>query len=187
MESSSYLIHLFDCRSCHNFLVDTGAERSVLPHQTTRPPHGPHLVSTGGTVISAWGTQRSTVDFGGRQFTFPFVLATVPHPILVADFLAHHRLLVDLHNHQVLQSSTLEPLPTSATAAPLLLPFVAQLQTMPPPIRTLIAEFPTVFNSALQSARPDHGVQHHIQTTGPPVFAKVRRRRRMAPHCQGRI
>ncbi len=111
----------------------------------------------------------------GRQFTFPFVLAPVAHPILGADFLAHHRLLVNLYNHQVLQSSTLEPLPTSATAALLLSPFVAQLQTMPPPIRSLIAEFPTVFNSALQSARPNHGVQHHIQTTGPPVFTKTRR------------
>ena len=46
---------------------------------------------------------------------------------------------------------------------------------MPLPVRDLIAEFPTVFNSGIQASKPTHGVQHHIQTTGSPVFAKARR------------
>ena len=49
------------------------------------------------------------------------------------------------------------------------------MQHLPPPIRELVASYPTIFNSNLQSQRPTHGVQHFIETTGPPVFAKARR------------
>ncbi len=49
------------------------------------------------------------------------------------------------------------------------------MQTLSPPIRDLVASYPTVFNSNLQSQRPTHGVQHFIETTGPPVYAKARR------------
>ncbi len=132
------------------------------------------MVTADGSTLPAWGTQSIKVQFGDNNFIFPFVLAAVPYPILGADFLAHHRLLVDPHNQQVLLSSTLQPLPTSATTtAPS--PFIAHMKTLPPPIRDTVAAFPTVFNSNLQSQRPHHGIQHYIATSGPPVFAKARR------------
>ncbi len=79
-------------------LVDTGVEKSVLPHQSSKPPIGPHLISANGAAIPAWGVQPSTVQCGDNVYSFPFILATVPFPILGADFLAHHRLIVDPHN-----------------------------------------------------------------------------------------
>ncbi len=124
------LLHLFDRRSSANFLVDTGAERSVLPFTSNNSPTGPHLVTASGSTISAWGT---TVQFGDDSFNFTFVLAAVTYPILGADFLAHHHLLVDQPGRQVLHSATLPPLLASSTAS-IPSPFLAHKQTLSPPI-----------------------------------------------------
>ena len=48
---------------------------------------------------------------------------------------------------------------------------------MPPEFKDLLSEFPDVCNKdGVQFAgAPAHGVRHHIETSGPPVFAKARR------------
>ena len=53
--------------------------------------------------------------------------------------------------------------------------FLHSLSELPSSLQTLLHSFPTVFSSDLQNLSPHHGVQHHIHTTGPPVFAKARR------------
>ncbi len=110
----------------------------MLPHQSSQPPIGPHLVSANVAAIPAWGVQPTSVQFGNNVYRFWFVLAAVPFPILGADFLAHHRLLVDPHHHRVLRSADLQPLSASSTSAPPSSPFV--LQTMPLPIQDMVAE-----------------------------------------------
>ena len=107
LASGGQLLHLYDHRSRCNFLVDTGVEKSMLPHQSSQPPIGPHLVSANGAAIPAWGVQPTSVQFGDNVYCFLFVLAVVPFPIFGADFLAHHRLLVDTHHHRVLRSADL--------------------------------------------------------------------------------
>lgn len=154
--------------------MDTGAERSVLPHQSSQQPTGPLLYTADNNIVPAWGVRQQQVQFGDQLYSFDFVLAQVSYPILGADFLAFHRLLVDSHNKQVLPATTLIPLPSSTTTAPLS-PLIANLQSVPEPIRNLVASFPKVFNSDLAKQQHNHGVQHHIQTEGPPVFAHARR------------
>ena len=135
---------------------------------TSRPSHPLALISSPPMGRPFLLGERSPLLYSSA------ILATVPFPILGADFLPHHH-LVDPHNHQVPRSADLQPLPASSTSAPPSPPFVAHLQTMALPIWYLIAEFPTVFNSGIQASKPTHGVQHHIQTTRPPVFTKARR------------
>ncbi len=124
--------------------------------------------------MPAWGERNLTLSLGSFSCSFPFILAAVPYPILGTDFLAHHHLLVDTQHHQVLHSNNLQPLLTATTVVPPL-PLVAAIQAVPTPVHQLLSSFPTVFNPDIAASHPTHGVEHHIHTTGPPVFAKAHR------------
>ncbi len=48
------LIFLKDSKNNFNFLVDSGASISILPHSSSAPPTGPHLVGANGDVVPVW-------------------------------------------------------------------------------------------------------------------------------------
>lgn len=154
--------------------MDTGAQRSILPHQSTAPPTGPILNTADNTTIPAWGTRDLQLHIGSQHFKFNFVLAKVSYPILGADFLSHFHLIVDVHRRQVISSKTLIPL-ISSCFHPTPSPLIAQLHSVPPEVRDLVTAFPTVFSTTISNHQPQHGVQHHISTSGPPIFASARR------------
>jgi hypothetical protein len=83
------LIYLYDDFSHNNFLIDTGASRSVLPFSSIKPANGPPLFAADGNRIKTWGVRDLNLSFSGHKFDFSFVLAAVDKPILGADFLAH--------------------------------------------------------------------------------------------------
>ena len=97
--------------------MDTGASRSLIPHQSAAPASGPHLITADGQPISAWGTHKQTLQIGSFHFSFPFVLAAVAFPILGNDFLAAHHLLVDPALFAVLTA----PGPLPSTLSPSLM------------------------------------------------------------------
>ena len=43
---------------------------------------------------------------------------------------------------------------------------------MPDPFRPLLAQFPELVGSDFADLNPKHGVEHYMETSGPPVFAK---------------
>ena len=101
------------------------------------------------------------------------MLAAVAFPILGNDFLAALHLLIDPAQPAVIHRPSGCLLPLSPPISP---PSILHsLSELPPSHLTLFYSFPTVFSSDLQNLSPHHGVQHHIHTTGPPVFAKARR------------
>ena len=159
--------------------MDTGASQSIIPHHSFAPATGPHLITADGQPISAWGTRQQTLHIGSFNFSFSFVLAAVAFPILSNDFLAAHHLLVDPAQPALIHwpSGRLLPLasPSSSPSS-----FLHSLPDLSPPLQDLLQTFPTVFSSDLKNLSPHHGVQHHIHTTGPPVFAKARR---LDPSC----
>lgn len=160
------------------FLADTGAAVSVLPHTphpAFRSEHGPALAGADGKPIASWGVAHCRLSFGGRIFdNVPFVLAAVSKPILGADFFATHRLLIDTASCCVLDALTLTPLvvPDSPGRHS---GFVASLNHVSVPIRSLLARYPAIIGDGTASPRPLHGVEHSIETTGRPIFAKARR------------
>jgi hypothetical protein len=83
------------------FLVDTGAAYSVIPHTSAEKPVGPALKGADGSRISCWGPSTRTVNLAANSFTWNFVLAAVSIPIIGADFIKHHRLVVDLANEDL--------------------------------------------------------------------------------------
>jgi hypothetical protein len=80
------LVYLFDDCSSSNFLVDTGASRSVIPYSSSAFPSGPLLYAANGVRIKTWGLRELKLSFAGHPFTFSFILAAVDKPILGADF-----------------------------------------------------------------------------------------------------
>ena len=70
--STCNFIQLEDKSTGMQFLVDTGAALSLLPHKSTMPCTGTPLVSANGSAIKAWGFQNQTVTFGRSSFTINF-------------------------------------------------------------------------------------------------------------------
>jgi hypothetical protein len=99
------LIFLQDSRNNFTFLVNSDASISILPHSSSAPPTGPHLVGANGKQIPAWGLRR-TVCFSGHNFKFNFLLAAVATPILGMDFLARFELSIIPAKKQVLHAAS---------------------------------------------------------------------------------
>ena len=89
--STSRLFYLTDCSSGLRFLVDTGAEVSVIPPSRIDRKHQQSnlsLQAINNTSIPTFGNHSLTLDLGPRRsFCWVFIIAEVKNPILGADFL----------------------------------------------------------------------------------------------------
>ena len=109
------------------------------------------------------------MNYGPKRYAWKFIVADVFMPIIGADFLYYYSLAVDVR-HRIL-------IPTSSIVVK---PHVSAPQSFSAaasdPFDALRAEFADVFSENLPClAKKPHGIQHHIETKGPPVFAKFRR------------
>ena len=93
------------------FLIDTGAQVSVLPPAPvpakTEVSGGqlPRLEAANGSDDKVTGCYRQHLRLdGGPALSCEFVVADVATPILGANFLSHHRLTVDVR-HQTLRDA----------------------------------------------------------------------------------
>ena len=106
--TNSNRLHLFDLRSGLTFLVDTGASVSVLPKPKglRANPLSFKLYAANQTIINVYKIEPRTVEFEkGKQITWQFYTAEVPYPILGGDILAKFKLLPDLSNKTLVNSS----------------------------------------------------------------------------------
>ena len=89
MTSTSSLYYVMDQLSSRRFLVDTGAEVSVLPPGRERrgSKPGPSLKAANESNIKTYGTRFVKLQLPIGRFTWSFTLAEVSQPILGADFL----------------------------------------------------------------------------------------------------
>jgi hypothetical protein len=111
------MVFLQDDESKQQFLVDTDASSSVLPHSSKSTPAGPSISGADEKDIPCWGRLCRRLTFGLCTFFVTFLLAAVSRPILVLDFLSAHGLLVDPVGRQVLDSKSLKPLAKPPTVA----------------------------------------------------------------------
>ena len=107
-----------------------------------------------------------------QDYTWPFILADVKTPLLGADFLQANGLLVDLQSKRLVNatsfaSSTLRQ--SNQTSLGL------HHVTSDDPYSRLLEQFPTISRPEFSSKSVRHGVEHFIQTEGPPVHARARR------------
>lgn len=158
------------------FLVDTGAEVSVLPPTKAdrqRKPSGQTLRAANSTSIQTYGLKSLTIDIGLRRtFRWVFVIADVVHPLLGSDFLAYFDLDVSMRRHALVDSTT--RLSVTGVQSALV---SMEIRTLLPSSKfeDILREFPEVTKPCNLKLPPQHGVTHHIVTTGPPVSARPRR------------
>ena len=174
----SRLFFVTDRSSGLRFLVDTGAEVSVLPvswvsHSTS--PAGPTLQAVNHSTIATFGSTSRTINLGLRRtFRWVFLVADVKHPILGVDFLHYFNLLVDVSKGRLIDSITHLQVNGMLTAE------VSPSPSLPRPVgdeqfTALLQEFPSLISPVPKDTPVKHSVLHHIATTGPPVHARPRR------------
>ncbi|UYV83240.1 hypothetical protein LAZ67_23000261, partial [Cordylochernes scorpioides] len=167
-------LFITDRRSAYLFLVDTGAEVSVIPPpvKNARPSHK-QLFAANGSIIHTYGERHLELDLGlGRLFRWPFIIADVGVSIIGADFLQHYGLIVDLRNHRL--SDPVSSLHSIGQVSPS--PAVSiHLTIANSPYSRILRQFPELTSQNLVKSPPRHSVTHHIVTKGPPIAAKPRR------------
>lgn len=171
-------ILLADPLSKLNFLVDTGADISVLPAKYYRMGNKPDnlvLYAANGTPISTFGTKLLTLDFHLRRaFTWRFVIADVRQPIIGVDFLKHFNLLVDVKNNCLIDGTT--KLSTQGKVIYHTSDSTIHILVGDSKFQKTLLEYPELTHPSQSVKHSETSVVfHHIETKGPPTFSKPRR------------
>ncbi|XP_015602861.1 uncharacterized protein LOC107271408 [Cephus cinctus] len=93
------------------FLIDTGAEISVLPKKYCKgfsKETNYKLHAANGTPIKTFGSRVLTLELGlQKPYLWEFCVADVEQPSIGADFLESHNLTVDLNNRRLMNMVSL--------------------------------------------------------------------------------
>ncbi len=116
------LLFIYDSITKQPFLVDTGAEVSVLPatslEKRTMSP-GPHsLRAANGTSIWTYGYRNVTLHIASNIYNWSFLIANVSRALLGADFLCSHALLVDVRGRRLVDATSFVSTPLSFVPNP---------------------------------------------------------------------
>jgi len=167
------LFFICDQQHGQKFIVDTGAEVSVLPATAADKRFctaGPPLTAANGSTIPTYGKHTIRLHLCNQVYEWPFLVATVERPLLGADFLHHTGLLVDVRRQTLVNSLSSVCLEPSFSQ-----PITSSTNTLNSCYTQLLAEFPTLTIPNFSSSQVKHGVEHHITTKGPPIHARARR------------
>ena len=154
------------------YLIDSGAARSLIPRRFVKGNHKRaafNMQAANGSLIPTYGNKQFPLNYGPNRYTWSFIIADVFMPIIGADFLYYYSLAVDVRHRSLLpttftKESCNKQAPQSLAAA------------SSDPFSALRHEFADVFSETLPTLnKKPHDIQHHIETKGPPVFAKFRR------------
>ncbi|CAE1170714.1 unnamed protein product [Acanthosepion pharaonis] len=173
------LFYIHDRASGLKFLVDTGAQISVLPlkncsKQTLVKHTSFKLQAANGTPIITYGERTLTLDIGlRREFTWIFTIADVSMPILGADFLTHYKLSVEL------ASQTLTDTSTNLQRYGFISKYsTIGLTTVIPTANgydEIIRQYQSLPSPSTHNEPVKHHATHSIKTTGPPVHSQPHR------------
>ena len=170
--------HLFYIvNACHKlpFLIDTGAEVSIIPSTSSDKNNRCHLTlqTINNSPISTFSAHSLTFNLGFCcTFHRVFVIVEVKTPILCADFLRHYGLLVDMGYKCLIDTVTnlhVQGITSNKPSISLtLLP-----KTPTSLYDKILHDFSTVVQPFTHQQILKHDVTHHIVTTGPPVLAQT--------------
>lgn len=112
------------------------------------------------------------LDFNLRRpFKWKFIVAAVNKPILGADFLNHHNLIVDLKNRRLIDNVT--SLAVKAPACNTNIPTVRSIDQRQH-YHNILAEYPGTTRLTAMQLNNKHDVEHVIETTGLPIYSRAR-------------
>ncbi|GFX76403.1 transposon Ty3-G Gag-Pol polyprotein [Trichonephila clavipes] len=166
----------FNVETGCQFLVDSGADVSILPWTKTKgecQASQYKLYAANGTEIPTYGLKILTLDLSLRRpFQWPFIIAKVKRGIIGADFLQKFQLLIDLHNRKLIDGVTNLSIKGEVAT-------IQENNDLSTVNRTskyfnLLKSYPDLTKPNLVNRVVKHGVKHHILTTGQPVYSKAR-------------
>ncbi|ROT72546.1 Gag-Pol polyprotein [Penaeus vannamei] len=170
------LLYVRDASSSLRFLVDTGAEVSLLPasHRDKRFPSSRTLEAANTSPINTYGERSRTLSLEGepaQRFQWIFLVADVPQPIIGADFFAHYGLTVDLQCMTLIHQSGAR---THAAPALVSTPLIYTVLPRTCAFKNILWEFPALTKPINRATQPRHEVRYHIVTHGPPAHSRCR-------------
>ena len=168
------LLHVRDTNLGTYFLVDTGAEVSIVPPTSpdrVKPP-SLSLIAANGSHIKLYGTRQMTLRINNNKYTWRFQVADVHKSILGADFLRANNLLVDLTYKRLIRLDSLTIIKGVLKDVPANVCNIIRASHTTNKYAKLLQDRPklTTPTFALEGT-PKHGVRHYIVTNGPPVHA----------------
>ena len=173
----SRLFYVVDRDSGTRFLIDTGAQVSVIrPRpEDLRSASSVNLVAANQTPIKTYGERSLTLNLGlRRSFTWVFIIADLPQSIIGIDFLQHFNLMVDPSGYRLvdrLTTLTTTGRPTTESSlSPVLLQPAGNTR-----FEAILADFPGLYRPPAVLPPVTTEVVHHISTRGPPVHSRPRR------------
>ena len=135
------------------------------------------LSAANGSKINFYGFADYVMDLGfSSHVSHRFAICNVSVPILGADCLAAHSVIIDMKSKKLFQESDfcgLDVQRGESIAINLDNHCIGPTVTPVSP-ESIVEEFPSLAKVSLQS-HPTHEVEHFIETSGPPVFSKPRR------------
>ena len=144
---SGRLLYVTDRESRLRFLVDTGAEVSIIPPSKAERKNRQDtfgLLAANGSPIVTYGTRSLTLNLGLRRtFRWVFVVANVRNPILGADFLKHHGLVVDMGHKRLADTRTQLSVQGIISSSPSLSPSMLPKQQSND-FTAILLEFPAI-------------------------------------------
>ena len=146
----------------------TQGRRLVLPAtglDTRTHPTGPSLKAANGSTIRTYGTRTTKLCLASRQYEWDFIVTDVSRPLLGANFLHAHSLLVDLKGG--CRNLSLHSLRKARENAP----HIDAISVSSDPYAKLLMEFPDITVPNFSTTATKHTVEHYITTKGPPVHA----------------
>jgi len=171
----SPLVYITDQLSGVQFLADSGASVSLIPGNVSTESSIP-LESVNGGKILNFGEKAVDIQFkhswGTDNFQYDFLVGQVSVPILGADFLDRHQLMVDVAGGRLISMIGGKAYPCQLSFTPST-PSVSAV--IPDRVYHLLGKFSSVLNQSSKMPTTVYGVQHHMITTGPPVCSRFRR------------
>ena len=172
-----FLLHITDKKTNDKWLVDGGALLSIIPptpQQRLKGPNDIKLKAANGSDIPCFGYTNRTIVIGTQSYNFDFIVADVQCRILGADFLAKNYLAPNHRDAELINLQDYSTLPAEHARGCTSIPvnFVNQIDD---PYYTLLDKYPDICTPSFTLKDPQHGVRHHIPTTGNPVQSRARR------------
>ena len=130
------------------------------------------LFAANGSSINTYGERLLTLNLGlNRRYSWKFIVANVSQPILGADFLKHHGLMVDLKMKRLFDPKIhTTTLGRATNKVPLALSTITESK-----YQNLLREYIDITKSSPITPSAKHGVEHVIETKGPPIKERARR------------
>ncbi len=155
--------HITNKANSLRFLVDTGAEVSIIP------PCGKDLANP--SPLTPQAVNNTTIPIRSltlnlglcRPFYWVFVIANIKTPILGADFLRHYGLLVDMSSNRFIDTLTSLQVQVIMSSEPSIFPSLLPKHTTSR-YESILYEFPTIVQPFAPLQPTKHDITQHILT-----------------------